>query len=126
MTTTTDQGTTRAAIVAALEGLDVGDGYTLSAHTEEPGTVAPLDTWPVWESTSPIGLNVSAFQTTWAVYVALGDTERGGLVARGDVVAAAVVVALGMLVGSVTTAEPVQLAYRNSGTRAAVRVLLTV
>lgn len=126
MTTTTDQGTTRAAIVAALEGLDVGDGHTLSAHNEEPGTVGPLDTWPVWQATSPIGQNVSAFTTTWAVFVALGDTERGGLVTRGDVVAAAVVVALGMLVGRVTTAEPVQLSFRNSGTRAAVRVLLTV
>jgi len=125
MTTTTDLTTVRAAIVAALDGLDVGDGYTLSAHSGEPGAVGPNDAWPVWESSAPIGLNVSAFRTEWAVYVALGDTERGGLVARGDVVAAAVMTALGTMVGQVTTAEPVSLTFANSGTRAAVRVLLT-
>jgi hypothetical protein len=125
MTTTTDQGTVRAAIAAALDGLVVGDAI-LTGHQAEPGAVNAGDAWPVWESTAPVGLNVCAFTTTWAVYVALADTERGGLVARGDEVAAAVITALGSQVGSVTTAQPVQLQFRNSGTRAAVRVLLTV
>ena len=124
--TTTAQGTVRAAIAAALDGLVVGEGFTLTGHAAEPGAVNAGDAWPVWESTAPIGLNLCAFTTTWAVYVALADTERGGLVARGDEVAAAVCTALGSQVGSVTTAQPVQLQFRNSGTRAAVRVLLTV
>lgn len=105
---TLGQTATRAAIVAAIDGLTVdhrGTEYPIRPYETEPAAPSPLDAWPVWEHTEWISAYARA--TTWWVYVLL-PTEHPVPVDLGDVIAEAVggrVVHL----GAIQRVEPVNL-----------------
>lgn len=79
----------------------------VTAYRITPDVISPGDAWPSWVNS--VRLNQCATQSTWYVWVAVANADHGTAVDAEDPLIDPLIEAL-TDVGTVTLAEPVQLA----------------
>lgn len=100
--------------IAAACSLDVqvdGVTYPVTGRAVPPGTISPLDAWPIWQRTAFLSSCVR--EITWFVTVALPPADPETYIDLADAFTDAVGDSL-MRVGRIVAVTPVQIAASDA------------